>query len=91
MGEFDEHLDGLYFVLNPLCNLRFLYIFLAYFRLILLFCRYTDEKWLSEQFSGAKKAYFGKLKIVRQQAGATAPMAQNLPGIQNFSAVVLES
>ena len=62
----DEHLDGLYFVLNPLCNLGFLYIFLAYFWLIWLFCRYTDEKWRLERFSGEKRPYFSKLKIIGQ-------------------------
>ena len=73
MREFDERLDGLYFVVNPLCNLGFLYIFLVYFRLILLFCWYTDEKWRSERFLGAKSAYFSKLKIVGQQVGIVVP------------------
>ena len=70
----DEDLDGPYFLLNPLCNLGFLYIFLAYFRLIWLFCRYTNDKWRSERFLGVKKAYFGKLKIFWQQAGAAVPI-----------------
>ena len=47
----NKHFNGLYFVLNPLCNLDFFYyIFLAYFRLIcFFFCRYTDGKWWSGQ------------------------------------------
>ena len=44
VGEFNENLDGLYFVSNLLCNLGLLYIFLVYFRVIWLFCRYIDEK-----------------------------------------------
>ena len=60
---FDEHLNSLYFVLNPLCNHGFFMLIYSIFWLILKFCKYTDEKWQLGQKSGDSELNRLKLKI----------------------------
>ena len=60
----DEHLNGLYFVLNILCNIGFLYIFLEYFMLIWVFYMFTDEKWQKRDETELKEPFWLMLKKV---------------------------
>ena len=74
----DEHLNRLYFLywIPDVILDFFLYIFLAYFRLIWLFCRYTDKKWWSRwkwDKSELKWAFLVEVETYGQQAGTTAP------------------